>query len=103
VADIYVQNSATVTGKDTPSISTVTNNDSDCDRPAQIQGILADILNALKSIQRQNAKSNEELGAKLMADNNKLMDRLTEQLQHEITKVTEAIFQLRVETRQEIQ
>ena len=103
VADIDVQDSATVIGKGTPSISIVTNNDSDYDRPAQIQGILADILNALKSIQSQNAKANEELGAKLMAENNKLMDRLTEQLQHEITKVTEAICQLRDEKRREIQ
>ena len=38
-----------------------------------------------------------------MAENQKLADRLTEQLQHEITKVTEAICQLRKETRHEIQ
>jgi len=38
-----------------------------------------------------------------MAENQKLADRLTEQLQHEITKVTEAVCQLREETRQEIQ
>ena len=38
-----------------------------------------------------------------MAENQKLADRLTEQLQHEITKVTEAIWQLREETRQKMQ
>jgi len=37
-----------------------------------------------------------------MAENKKLADRLTEQLQHEITKVTEDIFQLRAETRHKI-
>jgi len=41
----------------------------------------------LNKIQSQNAEANEELGAKLMAENQKLADRLTEQLQHEITKV----------------
>jgi len=64
---------------------------------------LADVLSTLNDIQSQNAKANEELGAKLMAENQKLADRLTEQLQHEITKVTEAICQLREETRHEIQ
>jgi hypothetical protein len=38
-----------------------------------------------------------------MAENHKLADGLTEQLQHEITKVIEAICQLREETRHEIQ
>jgi ElaB/YqjD/DUF883 family membrane-anchored ribosome-binding protein len=38
-----------------------------------------------------------------MAENKKFADRLTEQLQHEITKVTTAIFQLREGTRHEIQ
>jgi ElaB/YqjD/DUF883 family membrane-anchored ribosome-binding protein len=57
----------------------------------------------LNNIQNQNAKANEELGAKLMAENQKLADRLTEQLQHEISKVTVAICQLREETRSEIQ
>jgi len=37
-----------------------------------------------------------------MAENLELVDRLTEQLQHEITKVTEAICQLREETRHQI-
>jgi len=37
-----------------------------------------------------------------MAENKKLADRLTEQLQYEVTKVIEAIFPLRAETRQEI-
>jgi hypothetical protein len=35
-----------------------------------------------------------------MAENQKLVDRLTEQLYHEISKVKEAISQLREETRQ---
>jgi len=56
----------------------------------------------LNNIQSQNAKANEESGAKLMAGNQKLVERLTEQLQHEITKVTEAVSQLREETRHEI-
>jgi hypothetical protein len=34
-----------------------------------------------------------------MAENQKLADRLTEQLQHEITKITDAIWQLKGETR----
>ena len=38
-----------------------------------------------------------------MAENRKLAERLTEQLQHEVTKVTEAVCQLREETRREIQ
>ena len=57
--------------------------------------MLADVLSTLCSIQSQNAKANEELGAKLMAENHKLGDRLTEQLQHEIT--------FREGTRHEIQ
>jgi hypothetical protein len=103
VGDSDVQDYATVIGKGTPSIFIVTNNDNDSHGPAQMQGILADVLSTLKSIHNQNAKANEELGAKLMAGNQKLVDRLTEQLKHEITKVTEAIFQLRAETRHEIQ
>jgi hypothetical protein len=65
--------------------------------------MLANVLGTLKSIQSQNAKANEELGAKLRAENQKLADSLTEQLQHEITQVTEVVFQLREETRHEIQ
>jgi hypothetical protein len=65
--------------------------------------MLADVTSTLNSIQSQNAKANEELGAKLTAGNQKLADRLTEQLQREITDVTEVICQLRDETRQEIQ
>jgi uncharacterized FlaG/YvyC family protein len=65
--------------------------------------MLADILNTLNSIQSQNVKANEESGAKLMAENRKLVARLTEQLQHKISKVTEAICQLREETRHKIQ
>jgi hypothetical protein len=41
--------------------------------------MLADILSTLSSIQSQNAKANEELGAKLMAENQKLVDSLTDQ------------------------
>jgi hypothetical protein len=78
VADSDVQDSATVIDKATPSISIVTSNDSDSQGPAQIQGILADILSTLKSIQSQNAKENEELGNKLIVENQKLGDRLTE-------------------------
>jgi hypothetical protein len=47
--------------------------------------MFADVLNTLNSIQSQNVKENEELGAKLMAENWKLEARLTEQLQHEIS------------------
>jgi hypothetical protein len=64
--------------------------------------MLADVISTLNSIQSQNTKGNEELGAKLMAENQKIADRLTAQLQHEITKVTEAIGKLREETRLEI-
>ena len=98
-----VQDSATVTGEDTPSTFIVTNNDNDSHGSAQIQDMLADVLSTLNNIQSQNAKANEELGAKLMAENQKLAERLKEQLQHEITKVTEAICQLREEARHEIQ
>jgi ElaB/YqjD/DUF883 family membrane-anchored ribosome-binding protein len=65
--------------------------------------MLADVLSTVHSIQSQNAKANEELGAKIMAENQKLADRLTEQLQCKITRVTEAIFQLREQTRHKIQ
>ena len=59
-------------------------------------------LSILNNIQSQNEKANDELGAKLLAENQKLADRLTEQIQYEITKVTEAICQLREEKRREI-
>ena len=98
-----VQDSATVIGEDTPSILTVTNNYNDSHGSAQIQDMLADVISILNNIQSQNAKANEGLDAKLMAENHKLADRLTEQLQHEITEVTEVICQLREETRHEIQ
>jgi len=65
--------------------------------------MLADVLSTLNNNQNQNAKTNEELGAKLMAEYQKLADRLTEQLQHEISEVTVAICQLREETRSQIQ
>jgi len=109
VTNSDVQDSATVIGEDIPSISIVTNNDNDSHGSAQIQGMLANVLNTLNSIQSQNIKENEELGAKLMAENWKLVARLTEQLQHEISKVhkiskvTEAICQLREETKHKIQ
>jgi hypothetical protein len=98
-----VRDSATVIGEDIPSISIVTNYDNDSHGSAPIQGMLANVLNNLNSIQSQNIKASKELGAKLMAENRKLAARLTEQLQHEISKVTEAICQLREETRHEIQ
>jgi pantothenate kinase len=93
-----VQDSATVMGEDTPSILKVTNNN-DNHGSAQIQDMLADVISTLNNIQSQNAKANKKLDAKLMAENHKFADRLTEQLQHEITEVTEAICQLREETR----
>jgi len=102
VTNSDVQYSATVIGEDNPSIFIVTKNDNDSHGSAQIQDMLADVLSILNNIQSQNAKANEELGAKLMAENQKLVDRLTEQLQHKITKVTEAICQLREETRHKI-
>ena len=35
----------------------------------QIQDMLSNVLSTLSSIQSQNANANEELGAKLMAEN----------------------------------
>jgi hypothetical protein len=81
----------------------VTKDKNDSEMSARIQDMLADILSILSSIQGQNSKANEELAAKLMAENQKLEDRLTEKLQYKITKVTEAISHLREETRKEIQ
>ena len=103
VTNSDLQDSATVLDEGTPSVFIVANNDNDSHGSAQIQDMLADVLSTLNNIQSQNAKANEELGAKLMVENQKLADRLTEQVQHEITKVTEAICQLREETRREIQ
>ena len=40
--------------------------------------MLADVLSTLNSIQSQNTKTNEELGAKLMAEKQKSADRLRE-------------------------
>jgi len=82
-----MQDSATVIGEDTACIFIVTNNDNDSHGSAQIQDMLADVMSTLNNIQSQNAKGNEELGAKLMAENPKLADRLTQQLQHEISKI----------------
>ena len=98
-----VQDSATVIGEDTPSIFILTNNDNDNHWSAQTQDMLDDVISTLNNIRSQKAKADEELGAKLMAENQKLADRLTEQSQHEITKVTEVICQLIEETRREIQ
>jgi hypothetical protein len=78
VTNSDVQDSATVIGGDTPGIFTVTNDDNDSHGSAWIQDMLADVLSTLNSIQSQNAKANEELGAKLMAENQKSVDRLTE-------------------------
>ena len=58
----------------------VTNNDNDSHGSVQIEDMLADALSTLNSIQSQNTNANEELGAELMAENQKLADRLTEQL-----------------------
>jgi UDP-N-acetylmuramate-alanine ligase len=100
VADSDVQDSAIVVGKDNQTISIITNNDNDNHMSAQTQDMLAGVLCALNSIQSQNEETNEELVAKLMAESHKLADRLTEQLQNEINKVTEALCQLREETIQ---
>jgi hypothetical protein len=74
VTNSDVQNSATVIGEDIPSIfiRVVTNNDNDSHGSTQIQDMLADVLSALDNIQIQNAKANEELDAKLMAENQKI-------------------------------
>jgi hypothetical protein len=77
VTDSDVQDSATVTDQDTQSVFIVTNNDNYIHGSVQIQDMLADVLSILSSIQSQNATANE-LGAKLMAENHKLEDRLTE-------------------------
>jgi hypothetical protein len=57
--------------------------------------MLGGVLCTLNGIQSQNEKTNEELSAELIAESHKLADRRTEKLHHEITKVTEAICQLR--------
>jgi hypothetical protein len=80
-----VYDSAVVVGKDT--LAVVTNNDNDSLRPAHIEDMLPNVLCALSCSQSPNEKANE-LGANLMTENRKLADRLTEKLQHEITKVT---------------
>jgi hypothetical protein len=98
VADIEVQDSVILVGKNTQSISVVSNNDNDNRMSAQMQSILAGVFSILNSVQSQKAKTNEELGDKLMAESHKLADKLTEKLHHEVTKVTEAICQLREET-----
>jgi ribosomal protein L9 len=102
VTDSDVQDYATVIGQGTQSIFLVTNNDNDIHGSVQIQDILADVLSPVNSTKSQNTRANE-LVAKLMAEDRKLADRLTKQLQHEITKLIDAIGQLREETRYEIQ
>ena len=72
-----MQDSATVIGEDTAGIFIVTNNDNDSHGSAQMQDMLADFMSTLNNIQSQNAKANEQLGAKLVAENQKLADRLT--------------------------
>jgi DNA anti-recombination protein RmuC len=64
--------------------------------------MLADVLSNVSNIRNQNAKA-KELATKLMAESQKLADRLTEKLQQEITKVTQAICHLWEERRGEIQ
>jgi len=103
VTNSDVRDSATVISEDTPSTFIVTNNNNDSHGSGQIQGMLADVLSTSNSIQSRNANANKELAAKLMEEKQKLANRLTEQLQHEITKVREAICQLREETRHELQ
>jgi hypothetical protein len=49
------------------SISVI-NNNNDSHMSAQIQGMLADVLSTLSSIQSQKAKANENLGAKVMKE-----------------------------------
>ena len=74
---------ATIIGKDSQSISIVTNSANDSHVSAQIQDMLANVLPSdLSSVRSEKAKVNEELGAKLMAENQKLAERLTDQLQH---------------------
>jgi ElaB/YqjD/DUF883 family membrane-anchored ribosome-binding protein len=79
------------------------NNTNDGYVTEQIQDMLANVLNTLSNFQSQNAKANEEFAAKLMAENKKLADIFTGQLQEEIAKVTQAINDLREETKGEIQ
>jgi hypothetical protein len=60
VADSDVQDSATVIGEDTQSISRVTNSDTESHVSAQIQGMLADVLSTLSSIQSQKRKKKKK-------------------------------------------
>jgi hypothetical protein len=69
VTNSDMQDSATVISEDAPGIVIVTNTDSDSHGSTQIQDMLADVLSTMNNIQNQNAKANEELGAKLMAEN----------------------------------
>ena len=95
-----VRDSATAIGEDIPSIFIVTNSDNDSHGSAHIQDTFANVLSILNNIQSQNAKANELCWTS--GRRTATVDRLTEQLQHEITKETEAICQLREETRHQI-
>jgi hypothetical protein len=57
-----MQYSVTVTGRDTQSISIVTNNDNNGHVPAQIQDMLVDVLSTVRAIQRQNSKASWKIG-----------------------------------------
>jgi len=78
VADSDVQDSTIALGKNTKSISIVTNNDNDSYMSAQIQGMLGGVLSTPNTVQIQNDKANEALGAKLMGESHKLADGLRE-------------------------
>jgi hypothetical protein len=56
-----VQDSAITVGKNTQSISIVTNNGNDNHMSVQIEGMLVGVVCTLNSIQSQNEKANEEL------------------------------------------
>ena len=98
-----VHDSTILVASEVHSIPVETNNKNDGNMTEQMQDMLANVLSTLSNFQSQNAKANEELAAKLMAENQKLADRFTGQLQEEIAKVTQAINDLREETKGEIQ
>jgi hypothetical protein len=103
VSPLERQDPVSLGDTDTLNSSIVTNSKNDSLMSAQIQVLLADVLSNLRNIKEQNEKANKELAANLMAENEKLADRLSEKVQQEITKVTQAICQLREETKGEIQ
>jgi hypothetical protein len=77
-----MQDSDTLIGRDTQSISIVTSDDNNSHVSAQIPDMLAEFLSTLSVIKGQNAKANWQLGVKLTAENRELADTLTEQLQY---------------------